>query len=470
MLRWRIRRVRGYPSSLRAERQFATTTTTPRVILPARRGFRKSNNAARARARRRGRFILTMAVASSDEDAEIAERLAALRERLTEVSSFTKHARESLTPARLQRARDEASSLFRTRREDAASPTGVGRDARVARCTSSPWTPHLAPARVRRVPTSLRSRPSAATFAPRALAQTTTTVITDTPRGARRTRNHATIITSPTSTSTPTPTVTRPSRWAWTTTTTATTTTLAATTRSPPPSPPAAASRPGRGPVDPVSAVPASAAQSILDRDRLCARGSRRGTRRSRGGGKTRALWRRAWTSSAQLFEFRQSATADSAADDYDASRRARATLAETTRARGGDAGDGRGGVQKIDFGGALGGRPRARRKEARPLSLIRPLSQTVFRSFSERSAAAEARAAAKKRAAAEVRTRGGGGGRRAGIRVGDGGGCPAPSEHPVRARFGNAEKVNDAAVAAVGEDEAEREKRHARRSASSTP
>ena len=67
-----------------------------------------------------------MAVAASDEDAEIAERLAALRERLTEVSAFTKHARESLTPARLQRARDEASSLSRTRREDAASPAGVG--------------------------------------------------------------------------------------------------------------------------------------------------------------------------------------------------------------------------------------------------------------------------------------------------------------------------------------------------------
>jgi hypothetical protein len=66
-----------------------------------------------------------MAVAASDEDAEIAERLAALRERLTEVSAFTKHARESLTPARLQRARDEASSLSRTRREDAASPAGV---------------------------------------------------------------------------------------------------------------------------------------------------------------------------------------------------------------------------------------------------------------------------------------------------------------------------------------------------------
>ena len=49
MLRWRIRRVRGYPSSLRAERQFATTTTTPRVILPARRGFRNPTT-RRARA------------------------------------------------------------------------------------------------------------------------------------------------------------------------------------------------------------------------------------------------------------------------------------------------------------------------------------------------------------------------------------------------------------------------------------
>ena len=315
--------------------------------------FEIQQRGARAR-RRRGRFILTMAVASSDEDAEIAERLAALRERLTEVSSFTKHARESLTPARLQRARDEASSLFRTRREDAASPTGVGarRPSRALYFESVDAAPRARsrPSRADEPPLSpLRGHIRAARAFPDHDHRHHRHPARRSPHPKPRDHHHQSDLNiDPDPDRDPSVALgldddddrddddTRRDD------------------SVPTPAPPAV----------PVPVVPASAAQSILDRDRLHARVVRAEERAEAAAARRRRRGAAAWTNSNATRE-RSVGDATTPPNDYDASRRtprrSRRRRARARRRRS----DGRGGVG--DFGGGSR-RWRARRK-TRPLA-----------------------------------------------------------------------------------------------------
>ena len=391
-----------------------------------------------------------MAVASSDEDAEIAERLAALRERLTEVSSFTKHARESLTPARLQRARDEASSLFRTRREDAASPTGVGarRPSRALYFESVDAAPRARsrPSRADEPPLSpLRGHIRAARAFPDHDHRHHRHPARRSPHPKPRDHHHQSDLNidpdpdrdpsvalgldddddrddddTRRDDSVPTP-------------------------GSAVPAVPVPA-----GPVVPVPVVPASAAQSILDRDRLHARVVR-AEERAEAAAAEAALWRR------RVDELERDAREERRRRDDAAERLRRvaedaATLAETTRARGGDEATVAAALETLAAalgGGARGGRL-AHSRSSVPL-LASSDGESGRLALPETSVAAEVRAAAEARAAAEVRT--------AAAEVAGAlehalatAGCPSAVGDPVRDALRKlAEKVNDAAVAAVG-------------------